>query len=99
MSPFAFQVGEYIMFSSSIEVNGTVAGNLLHISLLQLPYNTADEPFNIELLVLPMVLTVGFSGMILCILDVLTLKTHKIDSLFRAADISEWTINLGIIFY
>jgi hypothetical protein len=49
--------------------------------------------------VLPMVLTVGFSGMILCILDVLTLKTHKIDSLFRAADISEWTINLGIIFY
>jgi hypothetical protein len=63
----------------------------------QVPY-VKDALLGVDLLVLPLCLAFGFTGMAFSVLDVLLLlKGDNIISLFHVAGISEWMTYLGVV--
>jgi len=95
VSPFVLQVGiqalnEYIAVLNGLSEN-------LSVYLVQLPYMTS--PFRVDLLLLPTLISLGFSGLVFSVLDVLLLKSDDIINLFRTSGISEWTSYRGVMLY
>lgn len=95
-SVFALQLG------SSVLTNYTVLGSRgsggIGTRFQQLPYLT-DVVFRVDLLVVPMAIGFGFTGMAFVVLDVLLLKGEKIIEIFRVAGITEWSAYLGVVMY
>lgn len=95
MSHFALQVGLQVLATSAAlfhDIEGDVSA-----TVLQLPYTTTV--FRIDLLLLPIMLALGFSGLVFSVLDVLLLRADKIIDLFRTTGITEWTTYQGIMLY
>jgi hypothetical protein len=84
-SPFSLQIGLQILAEP------------FGISLQQLPYET--QSFRSDVLLLPMMLIFGFSGVIFSVIDLLLLKADNVISLFRVTGISELTAYLGVLLY
>lgn len=95
ISPFVLQVGVQALNEYTAVTNGL--SESLSVYLVQLPYVTS--PFRVDLLLLPMLITMGFVGLVFSVLDVLLLKSDDIINLFRTSGISEWTTYQGIMLY
>lgn len=87
-SQFALQIGLQL-FGGSTEP--------FEIWLQQFPY--VAQAFRTDVLLLPMMMVFGFSGVIFSVLDLLNLKADNIVSQFRVAGISELTAYLGVLLY
>lgn len=68
------------------------------LTIQQLPY-ISESPFRVDLLVLPICMGFGFTGMAFSVLDVLLMKGDGVIALFRVAGITEWSTYLGVMFY
>ena len=78
--------------------NSSTLNDGISTSVQQLPYIT-DNPFRIDLLLLPMMLSFGFAGLSFSVLDVLLLKGNSIIELFRVGGITEWMTYMGVTAY
>jgi hypothetical protein len=87
-SPFALQIG-LLLFGSPAEP--------FTIYLQQFPY--ISQAFRVDVLLLPMMLIFGFSGVIFSVIDLLLLKADRIVSQFRVTGITEFTAYLGVLLY
>jgi energy-coupling factor transporter ATP-binding protein EcfA2 len=97
ITPFALQLAEFASSAASLSQNASSTTSL-NVFVQQLPF-VSEEPFRIDFLLLPIALVFGFTGMVMSILDVLTLKGNNAVSLFRVAGVNEWTIYLGVMYY
>lgn len=95
LSPFALQVGLQLLANATSFMSGATSG--IASELLQLPFTR--ETFRTDLLLLPLMLVFGFSGLIFSVLDILLLKADNIIGLFRVTGISEWTTYKGVCVY
>jgi hypothetical protein len=87
-SPFALQIG-LLLFGGSAEP--------FTITLQQFPY--VSQAFRTDVLLLPMMMVFGFSGVIFSVLDLLLLKADNIVSQFRVTGITEFIAYLGVLLY
>lgn len=78
--------------------NSSTLNDGISTSVQQLPYIT-DNPFRMDLLLLPMMLSFGFAGLSFSVLDVLLLKGNSIIELFRVGGITEWMTYMGVTAY
>lgn len=85
---FALQIGLQL-FGGSTEP--------FEVWLQQFPY--VAQAFRTDVLLLPMMMVFGFSGVIFSVLDLLNLKADNIVSQFRVTGISELTAYLGVLLY
>jgi len=95
LSPFSLQVGVQVLGAYAASINGL--SETVSVRLMQLPYTT--EPFRVDLLLLPMILAYGFSGLVFSVLDVLLLRSDNIIDLFRVTGVSEWRTYQGVVLY
>ena len=89
---------EFATSVSSLISQNITSITSLDVLVQQLPY-FSDEPIRWDMLILPIALVYGFTGMVMSILDVLELKGNNAVSLFRVAGVNEWTAYLGIMYY
>lgn len=93
-NPFALQVGLQVLGSYTAVFSGAEG---ISNNLVQLPYTTTV--FRVDLLILPIMLAFGFSGLAFVVLDVLLLKSDNIIGLFRVSGVTEWSTYLGVMLY
>ena len=96
LSPFSLQVA--LLALARVVAVVTNQAEAIALTLQQLPY-ISDSPFRVDLLVLPLCMGFGFTGMAFSVLDVLLMKGDGIISLFRVAGITEWSTYLGVMCY
>jgi hypothetical protein len=94
---FALQIGLSVMTNVSAWISGNSASGIA-TTLQQVPYS-ADAPFRIDVIILPLFLSFGFVGVAFIVLDVLLLKGDNIIELFRVAGITEFHTYLGVAAY
>jgi ABC-type multidrug transport system ATPase subunit len=96
---FALQFGISVVANYSTWLgNSSTLNDGISTSVQQLPYIT-DNPFRMDLLLLPMMLSFGFAGLSFSVLDVLLLKGNNIIELFRVGGITEWMTYVGVTGY
>jgi len=95
LSPFALQVGVQVVGDYTALLSGF--SDIMSVRLVQLPYTT--NPFRVDMLLLPMLIALGFSGLVFSVLDVLLLKGDKIIDLWRTSGITEWRAFQGVMLY
>ena len=99
VDPFALQFGIAVLANySTWQGNSSTLNDGISTSVQQLPYIT-DNPFRMDLLLLPMMLSFGFAGLSFAVLDVLLLKGNNIIELFRVGGITEWMTYVGVTGY
>lgn len=67
------------------------------VTLNQVPH--IADAFRSDVLLLPMMLAFGFTGIIFAVLDLLLLKGYNVVSLFRVTGITEFMVYLGVLLY
>ena len=106
VSPFALQIGLQLLANVTAVVQGQDVSSSsssipagISASLQEFPYVSSETSFRIDLLVLPICIAFGFSGVAFTVIDVILLKADNIIAIFRVAGISEWMAYLGVASY
>ena len=96
LSPFSLQVALFALSQVVSVVSGQIDD--IALTLQQMPY-ISEAPYRVDLLVLPLCMGFGFTGMAFSVLDILLMKGDGIIPLFRVAGITEWSTYLGVMWY